>query len=55
VPIATPATVPKGGQFMLHVRAVHGNPDDGHTLGPVITEFGSQTRGCGAGIRPRLK
>ena len=36
VSIATPATAPKGGQFVLHARALHGNPYDGHTLGPVI-------------------
>ncbi len=36
VSIATPATAPKGGQFVLHAKALHGNPYDGHTLGPVI-------------------
>jgi IS5 family transposase len=36
VSIATPATKPKGGQFVLHARALHGNPYDGHTLGPVV-------------------
>ena len=39
VSITTPATKPKGGQFVLHVKALHGNPFDGHTLGPVITEL----------------
>ena len=39
VSIATPATKPKGGQFVLHTKALHGNPFDGHTLGPVITEL----------------
>ena len=39
VSIATPATKPKGGQFVLHAKAVHGNPFDGHTLGPVVTEL----------------
>ena len=39
VSIATPATKPKGGQFVLHAKAVHGNPFDGHTLGPVVTEM----------------
>ncbi|MEY9336111.1 hypothetical protein ABIF16_009417 [Bradyrhizobium elkanii] len=34
VSIATPVTCPKGGQFVLHARALHGNPFDGHTLGP---------------------
>ena len=39
VSIATPVTQPKGGQFVLHAKALHGNPFDGHTLGPVITEL----------------
>ncbi len=28
----------KGGQFILHAKAFHGNPYDGHTLGNVIEE-----------------
>ena len=28
---------------MLHAKALHGNPFDGHTLGPVITELEQQT------------
>ncbi|HEX6783918.1 MAG TPA: IS5 family transposase [Sphingomicrobium sp.] len=43
VSITTPATKPKGGQFVLHSKALHGNPFDGHTLGPVITELERQT------------
>ncbi len=39
VSIATPATAPKGAQFVLHAKALHGNPYDGHTLGPVITDL----------------
>ena len=39
VSIATPVTKPKGGQFVLHAGALHGNPYDGHTLGPVVTEM----------------
>ena len=39
VSIATPATKPKGGQFVLHAKALHGNPFDGHTLGPIVTEL----------------
>ena len=39
VSIATPVTQPKGGQFVLHAKALHGNPYDGHTLGPVIAEM----------------
>ena len=40
VSIATPATAPKGGQFVLHAKALHGNPaTDGHTLGPYIMDL----------------
>jgi IS5 family transposase len=39
VSVATPATKPKGGQFVLHAKALHGNPYDGHTLGPVVAEM----------------
>jgi IS5 family transposase len=41
--VATPATKPKGGQFVLDAKAPHGNPFDGHTLGPVITELEALT------------
>ena len=37
--ITTSASKPNGGQFVLHAKALHGNPFDGHTLGPVITEL----------------
>ena len=30
---------PKGGQFVLHAKALHGNPYDGHTLGPIIADL----------------
>ena len=43
VSIATPATKPKGGQFVLHAKALHGNPFDGHTLGPVVAELEALT------------
>ena len=43
VSIATPATKPKGGQFVLHAKALHGNPFDGHTLGPVIADLEKRT------------
>jgi IS5 family transposase len=33
VPVATPATKPKDGQFVLHAKALRGNPFDGHTRG----------------------
>ncbi len=39
VSVATPATQPKGGQFVLHAKALHGNPFDGHTLGPVVADM----------------
>jgi IS5 family transposase len=39
VSIATPVTRPRGGQFVLHAKALHGNPFDGHTLGPVVTDM----------------
>jgi transposase, IS5 family len=39
VSITTPVTSPKGGQFVLHAKALHGNPYDGHTLGPVIADY----------------
>jgi transposase, IS5 family len=43
VSIATPATQPKGGQFVLHAQALHGNPFDGHTLGPVVAALEALT------------
>jgi IS5 family transposase len=39
VSIATPVTSPKGGQFVLHAKALHGNPYDGSTLKPVIQDL----------------
>src|SRR5258708_4202239 len=39
VSIATPVTSPRGGQFVLHAKALHGNPFDGHTLGPVVADL----------------
>jgi len=39
VSIATPVTQPKGGQFVLHAKALHGNPFDGHTLGPMVADM----------------
>jgi IS5 family transposase len=39
VSMVTPVTVPKGGQFVLHAKALHGNPYDGHTLGPIIADL----------------
>ena len=39
VSIATPATKPKGGQFVLHAKALHGNPFDGHTLAPMVADL----------------
>jgi transposase, IS5 family len=43
VSVATPVTQPKGGQFVLHARALPGNPYDGHTLGPAIADIERMT------------
>jgi IS5 family transposase len=32
-------TQPRGGQFVLHAKALHGNPFDGHTLGPMVADM----------------
>lgn len=37
---ATPATTPKGGQFVLHTKALHGNPFDGYALGMTLVKSG---------------
>ena len=47
VSVATTNALAPGGQFVLHVKALHGNPYDGHTLGPVIKELEQWT-----GIEP---
>ncbi len=39
VSVITPVTAPRGGQFVLHTKALHGNPFDGHTLGLVISDL----------------
>ena len=41
--VATPVTQPKGGQFVLHAKALHGDPYDGHTLGPILAEMAKLT------------
>ena len=43
VSIATPVTKPKGGQFVLHARALHGNPYDGHTLAAAVADVAAMT------------
>jgi transposase, IS5 family len=43
VSIATPISRSKGGQFIAHVKALPGNPYDGHTLASVIPEIEAQT------------
>jgi hypothetical protein len=48
VSIVTPVTAPKGGQFVLHAKALHSNPYDGHTLGPVVADLEKLT---GAAVR----
>jgi len=39
VSVATPLNRCAGGQFVAHVKALPGNPYDGHTLGAVIPEI----------------
>jgi IS5 family transposase len=39
VSVATTLSHAKGGQFVTHVKALHGNPYDGHTLATVIPEM----------------
>ena len=39
VSIATTNARPKGGMFILHAKALHGNPYDGHTLLVVVDEL----------------
>src|SRR3979411_1931386 len=43
VSVATPVTQPKGGQFVLHAKALHGNPFDGHTLAGAIADIQKNT------------
>ncbi|HXH28080.1 MAG TPA: IS5 family transposase [Candidatus Polarisedimenticolia bacterium] len=43
VSITTPVTRPKGGQFVLHAQALHGNPYDGHTLNGAVVGTESLT------------
>jgi transposase, IS5 family len=42
VSVATTVNRSKGGQFITHVKALPGNPYDGHTLETVIPEMESQ-------------
>jgi IS5 family transposase len=42
VSIATPLQRCKGGQFVAHVKALPGNPYDGHTLATVIPDLEKQ-------------
>ena len=44
VSIATPVTAPRGGQFVLHAKALHGNPIDGPTLGLIMAELEALAR-----------
>jgi transposase, IS5 family len=43
VSVATPVTAPKGGQFVLHAKALHGNPFDGHTLRTAVAGIEDMT------------
>jgi IS5 family transposase len=42
VSVATPLHPSKGGQFVAHVKALPGNPYDGHTLAVVLPEMEKQ-------------
>ena len=42
VSVATTLHRSKGGQFIAHVKALPGNPYDGHTLGGVLPEMETQ-------------
>ena len=42
VSVATTLHRSKGGQFIAHVKALSGNPYDGHTLGVVLPEMETQ-------------
>ena len=53
VSIVTPVTAPKGGQFVLHAKALHGNPYDGHTLGRIAILKSSQVPRCAASMATR--
>jgi IS5 family transposase len=48
VSVATTLFRSKGGQFIAHVKALPGNPYDGHTLGVVLPEMETQ---IGASIK----
>jgi Transposase DDE domain. len=39
VSVATPVRRSKGGQFVVHAKALPGNPYDGHTLATVIPDI----------------
>ena len=43
VSLVTPVTKPKGGMFVLHAEAHHGNPYDGHTLASVLAHLEQRT------------
>ncbi|MEE3626582.1 IS5 family transposase [Nitrospirillum sp. BR 11752] len=43
VSVAVPITKPKGGLFVLHAQAIHGNPFDGHTLAKAVADIKANT------------
>src|SRR3954449_12216646 len=47
VSVATPLNRCRGGQFVAHVKALPGNPYDGHTLAAVLPDIEST---IGAGL-----
>jgi IS5 family transposase len=42
--VATPVTEPKGGQIMLHARALYGKSYHGHTLTTTVADVAAMTR-----------
>ncbi len=50
--IANPVNKPNGAQFVLHDKALHGNPYDSQTLGPVAGEMQKLTRAGSANSAP---
>src|SRR5262249_38092268 len=43
VSVATRVTTPRGGQFVLHAKALHGNPFDGRTLSRAVSGIEDMT------------
>src|SRR5215207_4080694 len=54
VSVATPLNGCRGGQFVAHVKALPGNPYDGHTLAAVLPDI-ENTIGAGLADRHRCR